>query len=71
MRAWKRRPASAAEQVPVSEREITPGVQAGAHIVLVCRNSKKGELAREAVIRESGNNVIDLVLADLSSLQGG
>jgi NAD(P)-dependent dehydrogenase (short-subunit alcohol dehydrogenase family) len=41
----------------------------GAHVVMVCRNSKRGEMAREAIIQESGNSDVDLLLADLSSMQ--
>ncbi len=54
----------------IGKGDCTRGPGLWARIVLVCRNSKKGELAREAVIRGSGNNAVDLVLADLSSLQG-
>jgi len=40
----------------------------GAHVVMVARNKERGESARSGIIRESGNNSIDLLLADLSSL---
>jgi len=41
----------------------------GARVVMVCRNSEKGALAKEEIIRKSGNDAVDLLLADLSSLQ--
>src|SRR2546428_5176792 len=41
----------------------------GATIVMVARNAEKGEAARSEIIRESQNNSIDLLLADLSSLE--
>ena len=42
--------------------------QLGAIVVMVCRNRAKGE-ATQAQIREaSGNDRVDLIIADLSSL---
>ena len=41
----------------------------GATIVMVSRNPEKGESSRSEIIKESGNNSIDLLLADLSSLE--
>src|SRR6266849_1990963 len=41
----------------------------GATIVMVARNAERGEAARSEIIRESQNNSIDLLLADLSSLE--
>src|SRR5437879_13070460 len=40
----------------------------GATIVMVARNAGKGEATRSEIIRESRNNSVDLLLADLSSL---
>lgn len=38
----------------------------GARVVLICRNSKRGEKAREIIIKSTGNRAVDLLLADLS-----
>ncbi len=40
-----------------------------AHIVMVCRNEEKGLIAQEDIKTKSGNQAIDLLLADLSSQQ--
>src|SRR5436309_15847505 len=39
----------------------------GAIVVLVCRNSNKGEEARKRMIAATGNENIELIVADLSS----
>ena len=41
----------------------------GATVVMVCRNQKQGEIARNDIIKESGNALVDLMVADLSSQQ--
>src|SRR3989454_4169648 len=41
----------------------------GTTIVMVARNAEKGEAARSEIIRESQNSSVDLLLADLSSLE--
>src|SRR5438309_1477698 len=41
----------------------------GATVVMVARNSERGEAARAEIIGESQNNSVDLLLADLSSLE--
>src|SRR5712664_898902 len=41
----------------------------GATIVMVARNKERGEAARSEIIKESQNNSVDLLLADLSSLE--
>jgi NAD(P)-dependent dehydrogenase (short-subunit alcohol dehydrogenase family) len=41
----------------------------GATVVMVARNEERGEAARAEIIRESGNSSVDLLLADLSSLE--
>jgi NAD(P)-dependent dehydrogenase (short-subunit alcohol dehydrogenase family) len=41
----------------------------GATVVMVCRNSQKGEVAREEIQAGSGNSHVDLLIADLSSQQ--
>jgi NAD(P)-dependent dehydrogenase (short-subunit alcohol dehydrogenase family) len=39
----------------------------GATVVMVCRNQVKGEEAQNEIKEKSGNDAIDLMLADLSS----
>jgi NAD(P)-dependent dehydrogenase (short-subunit alcohol dehydrogenase family) len=41
----------------------------GATLVMVARNKERGEAARSEIIRKSQNNSVDLLLADLSSLE--
>jgi NAD(P)-dependent dehydrogenase (short-subunit alcohol dehydrogenase family) len=41
----------------------------GARLVMVARNRERGEIARAEIIRESANSSVDLLLADLSSLE--
>jgi len=43
--------------------------RAGATVVLVCRDRGKGEAAMEAIRRETGNDKLDLLLADLSEVR--
>ncbi len=43
--------------------------QTGATVVMVCRDPKKGKKARIEVIAESQNPNVDLMIADLSSLE--
>lgn len=40
-----------------------------ATVVMVCRNQKLGEAARDEIIAESGNPNVDLLVADLSSME--
>ena len=40
----------------------------GAHVVMVCRNESKAKRAQQEIIVESGNPDIDLLIADMSSL---
>ncbi len=40
----------------------------GATVVMVCRNEVKAEVARDEIKRSSGNQSVELLLADLSSL---
>ncbi|MDH5403060.1 MAG: SDR family oxidoreductase [Candidatus Heimdallarchaeota archaeon] len=35
-------------------------------IIMVCRNKERGEKAKQSIIQQTGNNSIDLLLADLS-----
>ncbi len=39
----------------------------GAHIVMVCRNQKRGEEAKKEIITISGNDSVELMLCDLAS----
>jgi len=41
----------------------------GFHIVMVCRSREKGELAQKELIADTNNQAIDLLIADLSSMQ--
>ena len=42
--------------------------QMKANVVMVCRNKGKGDAARREISKESGNESVDLLLSDLSSL---
>jgi NAD(P)-dependent dehydrogenase (short-subunit alcohol dehydrogenase family) len=49
--------------------ETAAGLAAlGAQVVMVGRDRQRGEQARKAVVERSGNDRVDLLLADLSSL---
>ncbi len=39
----------------------------GFHVIMLCRNEQRGVNSREEIIHESGNNNVDLMIADLSS----
>jgi NAD(P)-dependent dehydrogenase (short-subunit alcohol dehydrogenase family) len=41
----------------------------GATIVMVVRNRERGEKARDEIVKESGNNSVDLMICDLSSME--
>src|SRR5207302_5631717 len=41
----------------------------GANVIMVARNQEKGEDARSEIVKESQNNSVDLLVADLSSLE--
>src|SRR5947208_15440170 len=43
--------------------------QMGATVVIVCRDRARGEAAQSEIKAKSGNNAVDLLLADLSSQQ--
>ncbi|MGA2683301.1 MAG: SDR family oxidoreductase [Candidatus Bathyarchaeia archaeon] len=40
----------------------------GAHVVMVVRNQERGEKARLEIVKQSGNNSVDLMICDLSSM---
>jgi NAD(P)-dependent dehydrogenase (short-subunit alcohol dehydrogenase family) len=51
--------------------ETAAGLAAlGAHVVMVGRDRERGEQARKGVIEKTGNDRVDLLLADLSSVAG-
>ncbi len=41
----------------------------GARVVMVCRNPDKGEGVRRDIVRATGNDTVELMIADLSSLE--
>ncbi len=41
----------------------------GYHTTLICRNSEKGESLKQRIAAETGNHDIDIILADLTSLE--
>jgi NAD(P)-dependent dehydrogenase (short-subunit alcohol dehydrogenase family) len=41
----------------------------GATVVMVCRSKERGEAARQEIVAASGNQAVDLLLADLGSQQ--
>ncbi len=43
-------------------------VKMGAHVVMVVRNQERGEKARLEIIKQTGNNSVDLMICDLSSM---
>ena len=40
----------------------------GAEVIMICRNKEGGEAARKQIIRQSRNNAVHLLIADLSSI---
>jgi len=50
----------------VTARELA---KRGAHVVMLCRNEKKAERAKEDILRVCGHSRVDIVLADLASTQ--
>jgi retinol dehydrogenase-14 len=41
----------------------------GATVVIVCRNREKGEAVKQEIARATGNNSLDLMVADLASIE--
>ncbi|MFX1586943.1 MAG: SDR family NAD(P)-dependent oxidoreductase, partial [Promethearchaeota archaeon] len=41
----------------------------GYHIIMICRNKEKAEIAQNEIKDKSGNEKIDLLIADLASLK--
>lgn len=40
----------------------------GSIVVMVCRDKSKGEAAKDAIIKSTGNNAVELMIADLASM---
>src|SRR5581483_8657955 len=49
----------------VTARELA---RMGATVVMICRNREKGEAVQAEIKEASGNDQVDLIVADLSSL---
>lgn len=48
-------------------KAIAGGLAAGgAHVTIVCRNSARGSEARDEIVRKTGNEKVEVMLADLS-----
>ena len=41
----------------------------GATVVMVVRNKERGEKAQKEIMKQSGNNSVDLMICDLSSME--
>lgn len=41
----------------------------GAHVIMLCRNEEKAQRARQEIVQVSGNERVDIVLADLASTE--
>src|SRR3954447_204602 len=41
----------------------------GATVVIGCRNREKGEAVKQEIARATGNNSLDLMVADLASIE--
>ncbi len=41
----------------------------GAHVILVGRNTERGENATETIIKESGNSEIEFIVGDVSTIR--
>ena len=41
--------------------------ESGAQVIMVCRNKDTGETARREIVEQTGNDSVDLLIADLSS----
>lgn len=53
----------------IGKATATGLAQLGAEVVMVCRDKDKGEYARKQIIKQSKNDAVHLLIADLSSLQ--
>ncbi len=52
----------------IGERVAMALAGMGSKVVIVCRDSSKGEEAKKNIIEKSGNQAVELMIADLSSL---
>lgn len=51
----------------IGKRAALQLAQTDATVVMACRNPERGEKARQDVIRESGNDRVELLIVDMSS----
>jgi retinol dehydrogenase 14 len=50
--------------------EVSKGLsRMGANLVMVCRDQEKGNRAKSEIVNETGNKSVELMIADLASLQ--
>jgi NAD(P)-dependent dehydrogenase (short-subunit alcohol dehydrogenase family) len=52
----------------IGKETATSLAKIGATVVLVVRDQKRGEKARTEIVRQTGNNSVDLMICDLSSM---
>jgi retinol dehydrogenase 14 len=52
----------------IGEQTALAFAKMGASVVMVCRDSSKGEAARKVIVERSGNKAVELMVADLASL---
>jgi NAD(P)-dependent dehydrogenase (short-subunit alcohol dehydrogenase family) len=52
----------------IGKETATSLAKMGAHVVIVVRNQERGEKARLEIVKQTGNNSIDLMICDLSSM---
>ncbi|MEO0334149.1 MAG: SDR family NAD(P)-dependent oxidoreductase [Bacteroidota bacterium] len=50
----------------ITARELA---KQGAHVVMLCRNEEKAEQAKEEILRICGHSRVNIVLADLASIE--
>lgn len=41
----------------------------GAHVLMLCRSEERGQAARSAIVRDTGNESVELILVDMSELE--
>jgi NAD(P)-dependent dehydrogenase (short-subunit alcohol dehydrogenase family) len=52
----------------IGKETATSLAKMGAHVVMVVRNQERGEKTRLEIVKQTGNNSIDLMICDLSSM---
>ena len=50
----------------ITARELA---KQGSHVVMLCRNEEKAEQAKEEILRICGHSRVDIILADLASIE--